>query len=176
MKKFLNSFVLFLFLTLLSFSCCAGSDRLSGKVIRVSDGDTVWVRLDNGNKVKVRVWGIDTPEKFSSKKLTRQARTCHVDPEEIVVLGKKASEKAREVLRGKNVVLIGKGRGYYGRFLGKIMVNGVEDYGWMMVREGYACVYWKTAPGDYVKAQKETERERRGLWGVNYHLMKCLCY
>lgn len=176
MKKLLNSLVLLLFLMLLSFSCHAGSDGLSGKVIRVSDGDTVWVRLDDGNRVKVRVWGIDTPEKFSSKKLTRQAEQCNVDPEEIVTLGKKASEKAREVLDGKEVTLVGKGRGYYGRYLGKILINGVEDFGWTMVREGYACVYWRTAPDSYVKAQKEAEKEKKGLWSINYELMKCLCY
>jgi micrococcal nuclease len=37
--------------------------RLSGVVTRVVDGDTLDVRLRNGRKDRVRVLGIDTPER-----------------------------------------------------------------------------------------------------------------
>ncbi len=81
--------------------CLAGwgfAAGLKGKVVKVSDGDTIWVRLDNGNRVKVRVWGIDTPEKFRSKKLFREARRCGVEPAAIVHLGKLAPRQAEELL------------------------------------------------------------------------------
>ena len=34
---------------------------ITGKVLKVSDGDTIWV-LDTKEKVKVRLLGIDAPE------------------------------------------------------------------------------------------------------------------
>ena len=34
---------------------------ITGKVVKVSDGDTIWV-LDPKKKVKVRLLGIDAPE------------------------------------------------------------------------------------------------------------------
>ena len=34
---------------------------ITGKVVKVSDGDTIWV-LDTKKKVKVRLLGIDAPE------------------------------------------------------------------------------------------------------------------
>jgi micrococcal nuclease len=38
------------------------SGRLAGRVVAVSDGDTVRVRLDSGRVERVRYIGIDTPE------------------------------------------------------------------------------------------------------------------
>jgi len=52
--------------------------ELKGKVTKISDGDTFWVRLENGKRVKIRVWGIDTSEKFESKKFFREVRRCGV--------------------------------------------------------------------------------------------------
>jgi len=34
-----------------------------GKVVNVADGDTITVLRDGGSQVKVRLYGIDTPEK-----------------------------------------------------------------------------------------------------------------
>ncbi len=38
------------------------------KVVKISDGDTIWVKRAGQRKIKIRVWGIDTPEKYRSKK------------------------------------------------------------------------------------------------------------
>ncbi len=37
-------------------------DILTGKVAKITDGDTVYVLQDNHNKEKIRLDGIDTPE------------------------------------------------------------------------------------------------------------------
>lgn len=54
MKKLIVLFLTFL-LAALSFA-------FSGQVIKVADGDTITV-LKNGEKVRVRFYGIDAPEK-----------------------------------------------------------------------------------------------------------------
>lgn len=52
----------FLFLILLSTLVWAEEPSYQAKVVGISDGDTVKV-LHNGNQVKIRLYGIDTPEK-----------------------------------------------------------------------------------------------------------------
>jgi len=163
-----------LYLFLFLFTGLTYGKILRGKIVRVSDGDTVWIRLNNGNRVKVRIYGIDTPEKFRSGKLFRESERCEVAPERMIKLGKLASKRGKEILDHSKVTIITHGRGYYGRLLGTIIVNGM-DYGLEMIREGYSCVYWRSAPPKYIRAMRQAEKERRGLWSIDYSLMKCLC-
>ena len=147
------------------------------KIIRISDGDTIWVEnLKTHEKIKVRIWGIDTPEKRKGKKLTKDIKKCKVNAEEMLYLGKLASKHAHQYLYpGEVIEVIPKGYGYYKRLLGKVIVNG-EDYGLLMVKDGYSCVYWKMTPKTYIEAMKEAELEKRGLWEIKPKVMHCLCY
>ena len=144
-------------------------------MVKVSDGDTIWIRLHNGNRVKVRVWGIDTPEKFRSKKLFKEARRCGVEPAAIVRLGKLASRQAKELLDHSRVELIPRGRGRYGRLLAVVILPDGEDFGRLMIETVYACIYRKNAPPEYRAAQRRAARERKGLWSVDSELMRCVC-
>ena len=165
---------LILFLAFLSPVVHAGK-VLKGRVQKVSDGDTVWVQLENGNRVKIRVWGIDTPEKFRSKKLNREARRCAVPTRDVVELGRLATKRARELLDHRVVLIETHGRGYYGRLLGRLILADGKDFGLEMIRSGYACAYDRSAPIEYLRAEEEAKGERRGLWGKDYSLMECLC-
>jgi micrococcal nuclease len=164
------------FLTLISFSALSFS--FPAKVVRISDGDTIWVEnLQTHEKVKVRIWAIDTPEKFYGQKLYKEARRCGVEPETIHYLGVEASKHAHIYLYpGEKVEVIPKGVGGYGRLLGQVILPDGSDYGLLMIEDGYACVYWRTAPKEYVKAMKEAEVEKVGLWSVKPSVMHCLCY
>lgn len=141
----------------------------------MSDGDTIWVRLENGNRVKIPVWGIDTPEKFRSKKLNREVERCVVPVRDVVKLGKLATKRARELLDHRMVLIETHGRGYYGRLLGRLVLTNGKDFGLEMIRSGYACAYDRSAPGKYLQAEEEAKAERRGLWRKDYSLMECLC-
>ncbi len=55
------------------------------RVVRVKDGDTLVVTL-NGSDEDVRLIGIDTPEKFESDKLARDAADSPLSTSEIQVL------------------------------------------------------------------------------------------
>jgi len=148
------------------------------KIIRISDGDTILVEnLETYERIKVRIWGIDTPEKFKSHKLYREAQRCGVDPETIIYLGKEASKHAHLYLYpGEKVEVIPKGKGYYGRLLGKVILPNGEDYGLLMIEDGYSCVYWKTAPEEYFHSMKKAEKEKVGLWRIKPKVMHCICY
>ena len=166
-------------LTSVIFVACSQSQATTeAKVIRISDGDTVVVEeLPNHQREKIRVWGIDTPEKFASEKLYREAKKCHTTPERIRYLGKLASKHAHSYLSEGEIVEVEKlGKGHYGRVIGKIILPNGWDYGYRMVEDGYACVYWKSTSEEYIKAMEEAKENHRGLWEVDYELMKCLCY
>jgi len=65
--------LLFLCLASLVYS----QDFYNWKVTRVLDGDTVEVNVDflpkeHGNKLYLRVWGVDTPEKGGEPRVKRK--------------------------------------------------------------------------------------------------------
>ena len=127
-------------------------------VTKVVDGDTIQV---NGNQT-VRFIGIDTPE----TKDPRRPVGC---------FGKEASNKTKELLFGKEVILQKdvSDTDKYQRILRYVFLpleDGtilfVNDY---LVREGFATVY--TYPPDVKyeerlrEAEKEAKESNRGLWG-----------
>jgi len=57
-----NSYLRMFLLCILFFTVPVTCHAWSGKVVHVADGDTVTVERD-GKRVKVRLYGIDTPEK-----------------------------------------------------------------------------------------------------------------
>ncbi|MBX6423327.1 thermonuclease family protein [Thermosulfurimonas sp. F29] len=147
------------------------------RILRVVDGDTVWVKnLASGRRVKVRIWGIDTPEKFPSRKLSRDARRCHVDAESIRRLGREASLAAMRLLDRRVVEVIPEGRGYYGRLLARIVIPPDLDFGKWMIENGYACIYRRNREAEavYGPALRQAETHARGLWRET-RLMMCLC-
>ena len=46
-----------------SIACAALGSEIVGRVVGVADGDTITVRVDGHDSVKVRLAGIDAPEK-----------------------------------------------------------------------------------------------------------------
>lgn len=82
---------------------------MTGRVIRVVDGDTVYVRVNSGREEKVRVSGVDTPES-----------TTRVGP-----YGKEATTYTKKRLSGRTVYLelgVGK-RDKYGRLLSYVWLG-----------------------------------------------------
>jgi endonuclease YncB( thermonuclease family) len=124
-----------------------------GTVTYVGDGDTVDVRLANGKRERVRVLGIDTPERGA----------CHF---------RQASAQARRLALGKRVVLRGDAtqdtRDRYGRLLAYVWLPGGKDLGYRLVRDGFARVYVFERPfrrvSAYRRAERVAQRASRGLW------------
>jgi endonuclease YncB( thermonuclease family) len=129
----------------------AAAATLPGRVVGVSDGDTVTV-LDAGNhRLRIRLSGIDAPEK-------RQA------------FGAYARQSLSRQLFGQQVVVEWSRTDRYGRIVGRIEVGGV-DASLEQLREGSAWVYrqyLRELPIDdrklYLEAERLAKGERRGLW------------
>lgn len=122
-----------------------------GRVVRVVDGDTIVVRTSGGEKVKVRVWGIDAPEMNQPG-------------------GRQAKAAAERWCLGKEFRLVKEGRGSdrYGRVIARvIIVPGRSDLGLTQIRSGWAWHFAKYAPDEekYREAQLWAASRGLGVWG-----------
>ncbi len=112
----------------------------------VSDGDTITV-LHSGKPVRIRLHGIDCPEK-------RQA------------FGKRAKQFTSRLTYGKTVTVRDLGLDRYGRTIGDVILPDGRMLNQELVKAGFAWWYHRYAPDDETLAQLEREaREaQRGLW------------
>ena len=130
-----------------------GAFTVRGTVAYVVDGDTLDVRLTGGRRERVRLIGIDTPERG----------TCYAA---------NATAAASRLAGGRAVVLRGDAtqdsRDRYGRVLAYVWVDGRHDLGHRLVREGYAAVYVYDRPfarlAAYRGAEALARRLPRSLW------------
>lgn len=133
------------FLLLLIFSSSV-SHAWMGKATGNVDGDSIKV-IKNGEQVKIRLYGIDCPEK-------RQA------------FGKKAKEKTGSLVAGK-FVEVEKVSNYYGVEVAIVNVGG-QNLNELLVKEGYAWVYDKFCKKQFCVEWREFEesarQQRLGIW------------
>ena len=135
-----------LLLSLLLLSLSAFSAEIIGKVVGVSDGDTITVLddMDQG-KFRIRLDKIDAPEK-------KQA------------FGNKAKQFLSTLIFGKKVSIRFKSIDNYGRVLGVVSLDG-KEINLVMVQSGYAWhySYYDKTPA-YIEAEKQARAEKKGLW------------
>lgn len=116
----------------------------SGKVVSVSDGDTITV-LKDLEQVKVRLVEIDAPEKGQA-------------------FGNQSKQALSKLVYGKQVEIKEHGTDHYDRTLGRVYQSGL-DVNAEMVRRGMAWLYVKYAKDkDLYQFEAEAREQRRGLW------------
>ena len=140
-----------LLFALLITHCLALADTLTGRVVRVTDGDTIVVLGPGNAQHKVRLQGIDAPERGQA-------------------YGTKSKEHLSDSVAGKFVVVEYSKRDRYERILGKVLLGG-EDMNLEQIEAGLAWHYKKyqneQTTADRVKysdAEREARMERHGLW------------
>jgi len=142
--------ILFLGVTLLVTSITLAS-TLQGRVVGIADGDTVTV-LDASNiQWKIRLMGIDAPEK-------KQA------------FGNRSKQYLSDLVYNKQVTVEYSKKDRYGRTVGKVVVDGV-DANFEQVKAGMAWHYKKYQNEQtdddrlrYAQAEERARAEKRGLW------------
>ena len=142
-------------------------------VTKVIDGDTF--KMSNGEKV--RLLGIDTPEKFDSEKLNRETSRSGKDKETIKKLGEAASEYVRKLVEGKKVKLVkepgGDDKDKYGRSLRYVYSEDGTFINAKIIEDGYANVFnsssiSKSKMDQFRKLETEARESKRGLWGEGF--------
>jgi micrococcal nuclease len=125
-----------------------GSKPLStagDKVIAVKDGDTIDL-LRNGKTIKVRLYGIDSPEKAQD-------------------YGQKAKDFTSQLAFGKTVHLIEHNKDRYGRTVGTIILPDGRNLNEELVRNGYAWHYKEYSKDKNLEIlEADARRFKRGLW------------
>lgn len=135
--------LLFLYLLLLAPGLAA-AEELHGTVINVADGDTVTVLDSAYVRHKVRLSGIDAPEKHQS-------------------FGTRARQHLSALVDGKDVIVVWNKHDRYGRIVGKVLTAkcasdacpNTLDAGLAQLRAGLAWHYKQ-----YQRDQEAGERER----------------
>lgn len=132
-------------------SCTSFADQLVGKVIKVADGDTVNVLTSDNETHKIRLSGIDAPEK-------KQA------------FGNRSKQALAELIDGKIVNVEYNKLDKYQRAVGKITFNG-QDVNLRQIKLGLAWHYKKYEREQdvedrsiYADAEYLAQRDKVGLW------------
>lgn len=118
-------------LLLLAGLACA--ETISGKVIGVMDGDTIEVLDATKTPRRIRLEGIDAPEKAQP-------------------FGARSKQHLSDQVFGKHVEVLSNKTDKYGRTVGKVMVGG-KDANLGQVRSGFAWHY-----KEYQKEQSASDR------------------
>ncbi len=146
-------------------------DSKSYLVKKVFDGDTFEIEI-GGKSEKVRMLGIDTPEKWSSDKFDRDSERTGKDKETIKKLGTLSSEFTTRLIGGKKVILEPDAKGddkdKYGRLLRYVYLEDGTFVNLKIVEEGYANAYRKfnvSKQNEFIEAETEAREKKRGLWG-----------
>jgi len=136
---------------LLALACTANAETITGLVVSVADGDTITVLDADKVQHKIRLAGIDAPEK-------KQA------------FGNRSKESLSALAFDKTVNVETSKRDRYGRQIGKVLVNG-QDVNLVQVERGMAWFYRKyqreQSPNDqklYEAAEDTARADKRGLW------------
>ena len=134
LKNFAIKFACGLVVSLLFALVDAKAEVLIGKVVGITDGDTITVLDANKTEHKVRLMGIDAPEKsqdFGSA--SKQALSNYIYQREVTVEYKKLDK--------------------YKRIVGKVTLDG-QDICLQMIVDGMAWHYT-----EYEKEQSKADRE-----------------
>jgi micrococcal nuclease len=117
-----------------------------GKVVKVTDGDTVTVLNIDKKQVKVRLYGVDAPELKQS-------------------FGIQSKEFLSCLILGKPIKIENMGVDVYGRVIGKIFHEG-NDISIAMCRSGNAWWFKKYAGQniELKEAEELAKRQELGLW------------
>lgn len=133
-----------LLILLLTITFAIESKTLKGKIVKVSDGDTV-ILLDSDNtQHKIRLDGIDAPEKGQA-------------------YGNKATDYLANLIAGKKVKVEYQKIDQYRRILGTIYYDEMNINN-EMVRAGYAWRYYYNKNKHLLELQNEAKGAKRGLW------------
>jgi len=130
----------------LSLSTMAYAETITGRVVGVSDGDTLTILDSTNTQYKIRLAAIDAPEKAQP-------------------FGQRGKQKLSDLCFGKsaNVQVISTDR--YGRSVGDVDCAGVNANE-VMVQSGLAWVYRKYDKGHehFYAIEEDARNVRLGLW------------
>ena len=138
-------------LALLCLSCSLWAATLQGKVVSVADGDTLTVLDDKKTQHKIRLQGIDAPEKAQA-------------------FGQKSKQSLNQLVHSKMVTVEFEKKDKYGRTVGKVLLNGTDvcleqiKLGMAWHYKQYQSEQSKEDRDTYAQAEQTARTQVVGLW------------
>jgi endonuclease YncB( thermonuclease family) len=120
---------------------------LTGKAVKIVDGDTFDLLLDDLTTVRVRLHAIDCPEKRQD-------------------YGRVAKDALSAYIFSKPVKVLEAGKDRYGRVLGEVYAGGIY-VNLQLVEDGLAWRYVQYSDSKVLAAAEERARlAKKGLWAL----------
>lgn len=142
LKYFFASFLLFL------VACTTHEELIYGKVVHVTDGDTITLLVDGNMQIKVRLYGIDCPE--TKQDFSNVAKQFTSD----LSIHKNVSVEVIDIDR-------------YGRTVGIVHLPNGEILNEELLKAGLAWHYKQYDKSDrFAKLEKEARKNKLGLWSM----------
>ena len=124
------------------------ADQYEGRVIKVIDGDTIWVKTNNKH-IKIRLSYIDAPELKQT-------------------YGVRSKNFLTNLILDKNVQINANKKDRYNRHLGEVYIHNVDESVFVnakMLKSGNAWIYLKHRDNSYLKNLENYARIKKiGLW------------
>jgi endonuclease YncB( thermonuclease family) len=143
MKSIRRASFIFVFLPLI-LSCT--TNRLTGRAVKVQDGDTFTLLTNTNNRIKIRLYGIDAPEKGQD-------------------FNRKSKAYLSDLIADRHVTVEYKGIDPYKRVLGIVYVNRL-NVNEEMLRRGLAWRYKYNEDERYLELQEEAGKKKLNIWST----------
>ena len=131
---------------LIMFPLLLSAQVLKGRAVGITDGDTFTLLVNGNEQVKIRIDGIDAPEKKQD-------------------FGNRAKEYLSGMIWGKELTVKVSKKDKYGRSIGKISTPEIPDVGLEMIKAGLAWQYRDYNKDEsYAKAERLAREKKKGLW------------
>ena len=144
----MNKIFFFIILLLFPVVLLSSKNDIQGKVVKVADGDTITILNSENKQIKIRLYGIDAPEKAQD-------------------FGKVSKEYLAELVAGKTVNVTVLDTDRYGRSVGRIKIEG-KEVAEEMLKLGLAWLYTAYCKIPECEQWKELETQAKtdkiGLW------------
>jgi len=147
-----NDVRIIIYILIFAATLTCNAETITGRVVGVADGDTITVLDQTKTQHKIRLSGIDAPEK-------KQA------------FGQRSKQSLSDLVYDKEVSVETTKKDRYGREVGKILVEGI-DANLEQITRGLAWHYKAyqrdQSPQDrvtYAEAEKAAREALKGLWG-----------
>jgi micrococcal nuclease len=137
-----------LFVLCILASCLLAQTELSGKVVRVIDGDSI-VILCQKTTYEIRLEGVDSPEMGQP-------------------FGKTAKKFTSKLVFGKVVTVQVKELDKYGRTVGTVILADGTNLCQELIKAGLGWWFWRYSDDKTLKELELEAREaKRGLWSMD---------
>ena len=161
-KLFLLISICFIFFFLTYNDLKSEEIKIISGIAKVTDGDTIKI-----NKKKIRLMGIDAPEKKQKCKQIWLS-ISFISFEKEYLCGEISTDKLKNLIDGKDIICKYTNKDIYKRFIAECFKDKKSINSWM-VRNGYAVAYKKYSK-KFVAIENIARKEKLGLWSGNFEM------